>query len=256
MNEAKQTVESLERAVPGNPEEAARLLAQAKLTLLRLEESGPNNNEQFELGRRAMEQGVLLAVTLRDSLAFERSVAQLKPYYAINTNSPLRPTIIGLELLFLIVENRLSEFHMNLELLSEAERSIPEISFAIALERDLMVGTYDLVLKAQQSMPSPYFSFFMSRLLDTVRDTIAECAQLTYKTLSLSAAKDLLMFDNTQDLSTFLAKFPNWKIVSGKGGGDNYLIFDTPQHEKSQSIPALKLISEHLAYATELERIV
>ena len=235
-----ETYAKLEACVTKGQFEAAQThLASLKLALLEEETLSL-------LGRSTMEQAVLLAVGMHDSSSFQRYLAQLKPYYAVDPSSPLRPTLLGLELLFLIVENRLAEFHMELEKCDDDDRARPEVAFAISLEQHLMVGSYDQVLRAQ--VPSPHFAFFMSRLLDTVRDTIAECAEAAYTTLTLEAAKDLLMFDNLTDLNTFIQKFPNWNIQA------NVISFVDVAHKSE--IPALKLITENLAYATELERIV
>lgn len=214
-------------------------------------------------GQEVMELGALVSVHTQDSVSFQRYVSQLKPYYAADpeaaARSELRPTILGLYLLYLVVENKLSEFHSEIELLSEADMGSREVAFAVGLEQNLMVGTYDEVLKAKEDMPSPeHFSFFISRLLDTVRETIAECAQLSYASLSIEAARDMMMFDTTEDLTAFLSKsraahsgLVEWRI------SDDRIFFDEKAAgEQREKIPSLTLLEENLAYASELERIV
>ena len=81
--------------------------------------------------------------------------------HRVATKSNLRQTVLGLYLLFLIVENRLAEFHsevnllslvcsacqiLQLELMTSAELSSREIAFSISLEQFLMVGTYNQVM--------------------------------------------------------------------------------------------------------------
>ena len=243
MSQLRDTYDRFAACVSSGKEaQATALLNELKLLLL--------ESDDAEVGRRTMEQAVLLSVATKDAVGFQRYLAQLKPFYALDESSELRPTLLGLELLFLIVENRLAEFHMALETLAEADRNCECVAFAIKLEQNLMVGTYDQVLRAQAHMPSPYFAFFMSRLLDTVRDTVAECAEAAYASLSLEAAQDLLMFDNAQDLKAFVAA-KKWR------SDGNLIVFDAPSRKpKSSDIPSLKLITENLAYATELERIV
>ena len=124
-----------------------------------------------------LELGVLLTVTDGDLDAFARNVAQLKPYYAMasnttTTSSERKCHILGLNLLHLLVDNRLSEFHAELELLTEKEASHSLVSFPIELERQLMVGMYDKVLNVQ--VPHPSFQFFVDNLVQTVRDSIAD----------------------------------------------------------------------------------
>lgn len=49
----------------------------------------------------------------------------------------------GLNLLFLLVENRLAEFHSELELMGDAERASECVMFPVRLEQFLMVGSYN-----------------------------------------------------------------------------------------------------------------
>ena len=81
---------------------------------------------------RTLELAVLLCVHASDTSGFQRNMSQLKAYYGIPryicwvlgasltkqnfddrlaAESNLRQMILGLYLLFLIVENRLAEFH-------------------------------------------------------------------------------------------------------------------------------------------------
>uniref|UniRef100_A0A7S0TD30 PCI domain-containing protein n=1 Tax=Chrysocystis fragilis TaxID=1411660 RepID=A0A7S0TD30_9STRA len=233
---------------------ASTRLAAAKLALLELGKSAEEG--MMVVGQEVMELAVLLAVHTQDSSSFQRYVSQLKPYYAsprLAAQSALRPTILGLHLLFLIVENRLADFHSELELLSESDRARREVAFTIALEQNLMVGTYNEVLHAKSSMPSPeHFAFFMGRLLDTVRDTIAECSEVSYDSLSLEAAREMMMFDTTDDLLTFIhaSRASKWRVADGR------IYFDAAQQLRGREIPSVRLLTENLAYATELERIV
>lgn len=250
---AQEIAQRLAAAVAaGSYEEASAVFAEAKLMLLQLQ--GSVDEEQLLLGQGVMEQGVLLAVHMRDAATFQRHISQLKPYYAeprLAAQSALRPSILGLHLLFLIVENRLAEFHSELELLSEADRACPEVAFTIALEQNLMVGTYNEVLQAKSHMPSPHFAFFMAMLLDTVRDTIAECSEASYDSLSLMAAREMMMFDTTDELVAFIRNsHADWRIDQDR------IYFDAAHQQRAREIPSVRLLTENLAYATELERIV
>jgi len=108
------------------------------------------------------------------------------------------------------------------------------------------------VLAARASMPAPeHYAPLMALLVDTVRGTIAECAEAAYDSLSIAAARDMLMLDSEADLRAFLARaHPDWSLE-----GDR-IVFVSTNEPKSEKIPALRLISESLTYATELERIV
>ncbi|KAJ8608815.1 hypothetical protein CTAYLR_009349 [Chrysophaeum taylorii] len=249
MSAAEQLRDDLQGLVAaGRYAEASTKAAEAKLMLLTLQ--GPTDEASRVVSLQVLELGVLLAVHAEDAQRFQRYISQLKPYYA-DLESRLRPTILGLHLLFLIVENRLAEFHAELELLSEADRACDEVAFAISLEQNLMVGTYNEVLQAK--MPSPeHFSFFMGRLRDTVRETVAECAEVSYDSLSLEAAREMMMFDTSHDLVAFIRNsHADWRVQ-----GDR-IFFDAPANQpRGREIPSVRLLTENLAYATELERIV
>jgi hypothetical protein len=66
-------------------------------------------------------------------------------YIRTNSTSPLAETIVGLHLLYLLVENRLADFHGQLELLSEDALKYPAVLFCTQLEQHLVVGAYDQV---------------------------------------------------------------------------------------------------------------
>lgn len=80
---------------------------------------------------------------------FRRVRPQLKPYYMDFVTelpkSPNQSAVRGLNLLFLLVQNRLAEFHSELELMGDTERADACVVFPVRLEQYLMVGSYDQV---------------------------------------------------------------------------------------------------------------
>ena len=152
----------------------------------------------------------------------------------------------------LLVENNLSEFHAELELLSSDEASTPYVSFPINLERQLMVGSYDEVLDTGSHVPDPSYAFFMDSLLHTVRDSIADCLEVSYKTMKIKDAVSMMKFDSVEDLMGYIEECRDDWIVDGDS-----LCFQPPEvGSKASDIPSMKLIAQSLSYATELERIV
>ena len=110
------------------------------------------------------------------------------------------------------------------------------------------------MLSAAANPPYPDFSFFLVSLLETVRVNIGECMESAYNTITVKNASKILMFQDEQETVDFInACYPSWAIQ-----GD--VIHLTPSKEKtsgrSEEIPSMKLISQTLSYATELERIV
>ena len=208
--------------------------------------------QRAALETNALELGVLLSVAAGDLDAFARNVAQLKPNYAQGTPSERKCRVLGLNLMFLLVENRLAEFHAELELLNEHEAGTPFVSFPIQLERQLMVGSYDELLSAHARIPDASYAFFMDNLLQTVRDSIADCVEVSYKTMKKADAMTMMKFDSPQQLIDYIEECRDDWIVEG-----DTICFQPPHSgSKATDIPSLKLIAQSLSYATEMERIV
>ena len=229
----------------------------AKLKILILD-FPPNSPPHWQVATEAFELGILLMVADGDLDAFARNVAQLKPYYALAATlkgeaafkSQRKSHILGLNLMHLLVDNRLSEFHAELELLTEEEATSPFVSFPINLERQLMVGIYDEVLNV--TVPDPSYQFFVDNLLQTVRDSIADCVEVSYKVMKIKDAMTMMKFDSQQELLEYVEECRDDWIVDG----DTLCFQPPPSGSKASDIPSMKLIAQSLSYATEMERIV
>ena len=114
------------------------------------------------------------------------------------SESPNKYAILGLQLLYYLVENRLEDFHSELELLSNKQRKLLAIQFCTALEQHLMIGSYDRVMEAAAHPPVEYYAFFLTSLLETVRMNVAECVAAAYHTITLDALTKVLMFQHQQ----------------------------------------------------------
>ena len=128
-------VQQLEACVKnGKIDEGKALLNQVKVALL----SSQLNPTDTAKAVAALELGVVLAVQAEDLDAFGRTVALIQPYYYYHDEpykqTPRKLLVTGLYLMLLLVRNRLSEFHSELELLTEQEASSPFISFPVGLE--------------------------------------------------------------------------------------------------------------------------
>ncbi|RLN87466.1 hypothetical protein BBJ28_00023036 [Nothophytophthora sp. Chile5] len=263
----------LRAAVDGNHvDEAVKLLSQLKVrptpvisgdVMTQLQ---PSKASSLLSVGHVLESATLLSILREDMTAFERNMLQLKVYYNGGlTPSPLHYPILGTRLLQLLVENRMAEFHnevsayllpfcvgIQLELLPEQSRADPNIAFAIKLEQYLMEGTYNKVLEARANVPNPFFRFFLSQLLQTVRENIADCAEVAYPCLTLADAQQMLIFDSAAELGVYIQENkPEWSVRDGR------VWFKAPEKSLGASdIPSLRLVGETLAYATELDRIV
>eukprot|EP01041_Mallomonas_annulata_P011590 gene11590-24262_t len=204
--------------------------------------------------REILEYAVMLSIKTKDKEAFQRYLSSLRPYYtgyshAVSESEHKYP-ILGLNLLYLLVENRLADFHCELELLSEQQQHTPAIAFCTQLDQHLMVGSYDQVMVAASHPPVDLYSFFLTSLLETVRINIAECIASSYRSLTITAAKDILMFTSNEETRDFIAdQHPDWNIQN------DIIELRQSKISKSDGIPAMKLALQNLSYATELERI-
>ena len=211
------------------------------------------------------ELGVLLSIQLRDLKAFQRNIAQLRPYYADYASllppSPRQADLTGLHLLYLLSQNLLADFHSELELLhyhsthaapsSPPILSSPQVQYPIQLEQYLMEGCYHKLFSKQSPPPLPHAQFFLDTLLTTVRDKIAESSEAAYDTYPLTRASRLLMFDDLSQADAMVAfmKQRGWEVQ-----GDHVLLPKSKQ--LGAQVDQLDTIAQHLHYASELERIV
>ena len=83
--------------------------------------------------------------------------------------SPEEYPILGLNLLRLLVQNRIAEFHTELELLPAKALDNLCIKHAVELEQSFMEGAYNRVLTARQAVPHETYVYFMDLLAKTVR---------------------------------------------------------------------------------------
>jgi len=247
-------------------DQAQKQLAQLKIAMLKFDAlppaapAAPNQAQQSELmlAREILEHGALLSVKAMEIPAFERYVAQLKVYYS-DCAATLQPSqrqypILGLNLLRLLAQNRIAEFHTELELIpTEVQHANVYIKYPAQLEQHIMEGSYNKVLSAKTEL-GPLFQkegmYFMDMLVDTVRDEIADCSEKAYASIKAADLQGLLMFTSAKELADF-AEQRGWSV-----DGQNVTFAKMDDETPAQKLPSTQLIQETLAYAKELERIV
>ncbi|XP_042025397.1 26S proteasome non-ATPase regulatory subunit 8 homolog A-like [Salvia splendens] len=241
---------------------STKLLSQLKIALTGFKslpplfEKTPNAVHEMTLARDIYEHAVVLSVKIEDQDAFERDFCQLKPYYTDTAvslpPSPQEYPILGLNLLRLLVQNRIAEFHTELELLSASALENPCIKHAVELEQSFMEGAYNRVLTARQTVPHETYVYFMDLLAKTVRDEIAGCSEKAYDSLSLNDARQMLLYSSDKEVVEYVKEeHPEWEIKNG------FVFFQRAKESvPCKEIPSLQLINQTLSYARELERIV
>lgn len=196
-----------------------------------------------------------MSIQQEDTVAFERHVSQAKTYYfdyaGVLDQSSNQNLILALNLMRLLAQNRIAEFHTELELIPAEARSDPTVNYVLSLEQYLMEGSYAKIASAADAMPHDSFEFFLAVLTGTVRDEIAACSERAYKQLAIPVATKLLSFASDDETRAF-AKARNWVV-----NGETIHFSETVEHPPSmEEVPSGDLIKRALFYAGRLEQIV
>ena len=93
-------------------------------------------------------------------------------YSSILPHSEREYPIRGLNLIRLLIQNRIADFHTTLESLplpADELLSNPFIRHPVNLERWLMEGSYSKVWNAREEAPAEEYKFFVDSLMGTIR---------------------------------------------------------------------------------------
>ena len=204
----------------------------------------------------------MVFVLRKDSIEeFETNMIQLRSFYNESKNmlpdSPNKYGLLGLYLLFLIYKNRTADYYTELELLSLDEQKNPAIAVALALEQHFVDGNYNKILHTKQSIPMEIYSYFIDKMIDTVRHEAARSAEKAYNSLKVEDAYKIFMLSNIGELEAFVAQQQEkakdnkvtWMLHK------NRIHFEALEKEKL-TIPAHSVINQSLQFAHELEKIV
>ncbi|KAI7847373.1 cornichon protein-domain-containing protein [Circinella umbellata] len=246
-------------AASPNLNKLSELLAKSKIAFIQLGVFTPDlknvNVELMVTARDILEVGAYYSVRAKDIESFERYIAQLNTYYH-DLASQLPPSqqmypLIALNLLRLLSQNRLSDFHTALEAVDPDQLQTNSfIKQAVDLEQFLMEGSYNKVWSTRSSVQGEEFLFFYDILIDTIRNEIASCSEKAYDSLPLQDAGTLLFLKNTKELLNF-AQERGWKVHPGE-----QVIYFGSDDNDAVEIPQEQIITQTLSYARELERIV
>ncbi|XP_064157185.1 26S proteasome non-ATPase regulatory subunit 8 isoform X2 [Anguilla rostrata] len=237
------------------------ILNELKISLLELNFlpiSGTKlTKQQLILARDVLEIGALWGILKKDIPSFERYMAQLKCYYFDYKDelpeSGSMHQLLGLNLLFLLSQNRVSEFHTELERLSARDiQSNVFIRHPVSLEQYLMEGSYNKVFLAKGNIPAESYTFFIDILLDTIRDEIAGCIEEAYEQIQFSEAMRVLFFSSSKRMTDY-AKKRGWSQSA-----DGCYSFSSQQQQRTDDlcIPSSQLAQQVIEYARQLEMIV
>jgi 26S proteasome regulatory subunit N12 len=129
--------------------------------------------QEILLVRETLELAILLSAKTKDLESFERNMSQVKTYYsftATNIEKSAREQLIqGLNLMRLLAQNKIADFHTELELIPIDLHSNMYIKYPIDLELYLMEGSHNKLRQARAQVPVPEYLIFMDILMETVR---------------------------------------------------------------------------------------
>ncbi|KAG6832944.1 hypothetical protein H0H92_004828 [Tricholoma furcatifolium] len=253
----------LQRSFLSTPSDLKRcgvLLNQLKRGLIQaglLLPVGDLNIDDLTVSRDILEIGAFWSIRTQDIPSFDRYFSQLQTFYtdyrSVLPPSPREYPIRGLNLIRLLTQNRIADFHTTLESLplpADAIAENPYLAHPVSLERWLMEGSYSKVWSARAEAPTEEYKYFVDSLMGTIRNEIASCEEAAYESLPLKDAATLLFFTTQSELLTF-AQQRGWQVDLSAG-----TITFARKGEEQIEIPRQKLIASNLAYARELEQIV
>lgn len=213
------------------------------------------SQQELVIARDVLEIGAEYSVATQNIQSFERYISQLKCYYYDYKNqmpeSQNKYKLLGLNLLFLLSQNRVAEFHTELELLPcEIIKTNKFVQHPLALEQYLMEGRYNKLFVAKGNAPAECYNFFLDILLDTVRNEIGACLEQAYERISIKEAGKRLNLSSADAVQRF-GQTRKWTL-----GADGFYHFSSETPKAKEPIPSEELAEMAISYARELEMIV
>jgi len=250
-----------------NLQEKNTILKNLKILTLSFKSLPPTKEKpivaEFELAREVNELEMELSCICQNERAFELSYLQVKPFYfdyikgILPKQSEKYLYYVGLYLLFLLSNNRTSDFSTELELLNAKDKNSPYIQVSLDIERFIVEGNYSHLARLKSSSDENY-NFYLNKFDDTIRYQIARSMEKSYESLNNKDAMKLLMIKSENDFNEFIKQQnenprEDREIIWKKEGEKIKFI---PINENKASIPAYRIFNDSLLLGIETERIV
>ncbi|KAI8873248.1 hypothetical protein GQ42DRAFT_160675 [Ramicandelaber brevisporus] len=226
----------------------------------------PFRRQVLSLARDVLEVGAFWSIRAGDFDSFERYIVQLHRFYfefasgagASGKGNVLTPshrmhTLVGLDLLRLLAQGRIADFHTALERIDlDAIGNSTLLQYPVNLEQQVTVGNYKKVWALREDVPAPEYLVFVDVLLDTIRAEIARCCERSYKSLPMEDAANLLFLDAQNEIAQF-AHERGWTIEAM----DRVIKFEANDEMTAETAyKPTRTMQQTLHYARELERII
>jgi len=213
------------------------------------------SKEELLVARSILEIGALWSIAVKDIPSFERYISMLKMYYMdykeMLPESSYMYELLGLDLLCLLAQNKVGEFHTALEHLPTiVVTDNVYIRHPVAMEQYLMEGAYNKIYLAKGEVPAEGYKFFIEELLSTIREDIADCVENAYDRIRPEDIGKMLYLSSTKEILQYCEQ-RGWKVES-----DGYLHFKKEVRKSDDTIPSQELAHQMINYAREMEQIV
>jgi 26S proteasome regulatory subunit N12 len=252
-----------------NLQEKTNILKNLKILTLSFKSLPPSKEKpitaEFELAREVNELEMELSCICKNERAFELSYLQEKPFYfdyikdqnILPKQSDKYLYYVGLYLLFLLSNNRTTDFSTELELLDNKDKDNPYIKVSLDIEQFIVEGNYSHMAKLKNSTDDNY-NYYLNKFDDTIRYQIARSMEKSYENLKWDNAMQLLMLKNENDLNEFIRQQNENpredREIIWKREGDKIKFI--PINENKASIPAYRIFHDSLLLGIETEKIV
>eukprot|EP01084_Bolivina_argentea_P279930 478644_1 len=236
-----------------NPKEATAVFKKFQLQLIKVGHK-LNTASDLQTAMEGLEIGVQISINVKDLVLFDRVMVQLKQYYLqkeLSKLSKMRQHLMGLYLMYLLTENRLGDFHVEIELLSIEDLENKYIKYPMLIEQFMMEGSYGKIIEAKSNKPDDKtYTPFLNKLEQTVRNEISLSLQCVHDKIPIKDALDMLSLNNINTLKQYIKtnKF-NWTV------NDNTLCF-APIEQQQQQIEATVCAKDMLEFTNNIETIV
>ena len=257
------------KVTQANLTEKKTILKNLKILCLSFKSLPPSKvrpiKEEFELAREINELEMELSCICKNERAFELSYLQVKTYYfdyiknrnVLSKQSDKYLYYVGLYLLFLLSNNRTTDFSTELELLDTKDKDNQYIKVSLDIEQCIVEGNYSHMSKLKNSSDVNY-KYYLNKFDDTIRYQIARSMEKSYESINNKAAMQLLMLNNERALNEFVRQQNDDpredREILWKNEGDKIVFI--PINENKATIPADRIFLDSLLLGIETEKIV
>jgi len=234
------------------------LLSQLKISLTALSflptSDQPASIQELTVCRDTLEIGAQFAVTVGDIPMFERYIAQLQTYYydysSKMTDSVYKCQLLGLNLMCLLSQNRVAEFHTEWRGCPARNSTTSTLRPPSAWSSTSWRAATTRCSFSRRMFPQSHSDSFFDILLVTVRNEIASCLEKAYKEISCRDAARMLNLPESEMAE--YAKNRNWPISQN----NKFQFRSESQVQEEGGVPSQQLAKMAISYAREMEQIV